>query len=66
MEEFIVDYDLAGFEHISDPVGTVWAAFGITAQPSYIFLSSDGTISRQIGSLESSQFDAALQQLVDT
>lgn len=46
--------------------GDVWRAFGITAQPSYIFLSSDGSITRQIGSLDPEAFDRVLQQLVDT
>ncbi len=66
MVDFIADYDVDAFEHISDPAGTVWSAFGITAQPSYVFLSSDGSVTRQIGSLDPAAFDAVLQQLVDT
>ena len=66
MVDFIADYDADGFEHISDPEGIVWAAFEITAQPSYVFLSTDGSISRQIGSLDATAFDAVLQHLVDT
>jgi len=52
MAEFVADYDMDGFEHVADSFGQVWTAFGVSAQPSYVFLNDDGTIRRHVGGLE--------------
>lgn len=63
MARFVLDYELRGFEHISDPAGQVWNTFGITAQPSYVFVNDNGEITRQIGALPDEDFLAAIDEL---
>lgn len=66
MATFVEEFGLGNFEHIVDPNGEVWSLFGITAQPSYVFLNDDGAMSRQIGSLEPEAFAEVLHQLATT
>ena len=61
--EFVTDFGLDGFEHIADDSAAIWNAFGVNAQPAYIFINDDGTIARQIGAMDDEQFMAALTQL---
>lgn len=63
MAAFVEEYGLGGFEHIADDTGRIWATFGVTAQPTYIFIGDDGAIARQVGSLEPDAFDDVLEQL---
>lgn len=57
------DFGLDGFEHIADTNGEIWQAFGVTAQPAYVFINDDGTLSRQVGAMQDDRFMAALTQL---
>lgn len=61
--QFVDDFDLDGFEHIADGRGEIWNAFGVSAQPAYVFINDDGTIARQVGALDNEQFIDALTQL---
>jgi len=54
---------LGGFEHIADSGGEIWSAFGVSAQPAYVFINDDGTMARQVGALDNEQFIAALTEL---
>ena len=63
MAEFVTEYGLDEFEHIADPGGQVWNAFGVTAQPSYVFINDDGEIARQVGALPDEDFLAVLDGL---
>lgn len=61
--DFVEDFGLGGFEHIADTRSEIWEAFGVNAQPAYVFINDDGTIARQIGAMEDEVFQDALQQL---
>lgn len=61
--DFVEDFGLGGFEHIADTRSEIWEAFGVSAQPAYVFINDDGTIARQIGAMEDEVFQDALQQL---
>lgn len=63
MAKFVAEFGLDGFEHIADPSGQVWSTFGITAQPSYVFINDDGEIARQVGALPDDEFLAVLERL---
>lgn len=63
MAEFVAEYGLDGFEHVADPGGQVWSAFGVTAQPSYVFINDDGEIARQVGALPDEDFLTVLDRL---
>ena len=44
MQEFVDKYSVGGFTHLADTDAAVWARFGITYQPAYAFVGSDGSI----------------------
>jgi len=63
MRVFADSYGLRDFEHIADPGSTLWRAFQITAQPSFIFIDDDGEVRRHIGSLSLEELTAELDLL---
>lgn len=64
MAQFMYDFEVDGFDHIADKRGQVWAAFGVTAQPSYIFINDDGTIVRSIGGMSAEDLGEEIDKLV--
>lgn len=51
MQGFVDRFDLGSFPHIADTDATVWKRFGVTYQPAYAFVSSDGTIEMETDQL---------------
>lgn len=54
MRAFVDKYRLGGLTQLADTDGTIWAKFGVTHQPAYAFISSDGSIDVVKGSLPES------------
>lgn len=52
MREFVQKYDLGSFPHLADTDGAVWERFGVTYQPAYAFVSSDGTVETETANLD--------------
>lgn len=44
MKQFVDKYSLDGFTQLADTDASIWAKFGITHQPAYAFIRSDGSI----------------------
>ncbi len=63
---FVDQYGLGEFEHVSDRSGAIWQAFGVNAQPAYVFINDDGTIARQIGAMSDEQFIGALTDMISS
>lgn len=61
--QFVDDFGLEGFEHIADLNSDIWRAFGVNAQPAYVFINDDGTLARQIGAMDDEQLIGALTLL---
>jgi thiol-disulfide isomerase/thioredoxin len=55
MQRFVDTYPLRGFAHLADTDGAVWAKFGVTQQPAYAFVGSDGSINVVKGSLSKAE-----------
>lgn len=51
INEFIETLDVGAFEHAVDDDGSLWAGYGITTQPSFVFINDDGTTSTHVGAL---------------
>lgn len=66
MAAFVEDFDMDGFEHVADITGQIWAAYGVAAQPSYVFINDNGETRRHIGGLETDEFEAELIRLIGT
>ena len=43
--------EVAGFDHIADADGSVWAEFGVRSQPAFVFINDDGTVENHNGRL---------------
>ena len=53
MEEFVEATHTAGFEHLADHDGAIWARFGVTSQPAIAFISADGEVEVVPGTISS-------------
>jgi thiol-disulfide isomerase/thioredoxin len=51
MKQFVDDTDIATITHVADETGEVWNKFGITAQPSFVFVAADGRAQVFVGGL---------------
>lgn len=41
-----------GFPHLIDRDGSLWASFGVTSQPAFVFVNDDGAATVRRGSLD--------------
>lgn len=64
MAGFVDEFGVSGFDHVADMNGEIWAAFGVSAQPSYVFINDDGEISRHIGGMEPEDLAEELDRLI--
>lgn len=66
MNGFVTEHNVSGFEHIADLDSAIWAAFEISAQPSFIFINDDGDIRRRIGGLNEERFTEELELMLSS
>lgn len=64
MQEFVSDTGTDGFTHVADSDGTLWTQFGVVSQPSFVFVSADGSAERVTGGLDAGQLRQAAESLV--
>lgn len=63
MRDFVRDYGVDGFTHLDDGDGKLWQRFGITYQPAYAFISTDGTVTVEKQQLSESELADRLTRL---
>ncbi|KUO14316.1 redoxin family protein [Streptomyces dysideae] len=63
MKQFISDTGLGGMQHAVDKDGSLWARFGVTAQPAVAFVHHDGKIEVSPGAVSADQFAAEVERL---
>jgi thiol-disulfide isomerase/thioredoxin len=63
MQEFVQNHDLGSFRHLADTDAAVWQRFGVTYQPAYAFISSDGTIEMETEQLDKDALLARIGEL---
>lgn len=51
MEAFVVETGTGGIRHIADVDGSIWAQFGVSAQPAFVFVDRDGVATGWLGGL---------------
>ena len=61
---FVEEHDLGEIPHVVDEDGSLWARFGITYQPAWVFVDDDGTSQVVAGGLYD-ELPARVQDLVD-
>lgn len=63
MQAFVSDTETDGFVHVADPDGSLWTQFGVLSQPSFVFVSADGSAERVTGGLDADQLRQAAESL---
>ena len=51
INDFITTLDVGSFEHAVDDDGALWSSYGITTQPSFIFVDDSGEMTTHVGAL---------------
>lgn len=64
MKKFVSDHRMGGFPHLADLDGSVWKRFGVTAQPTFAFVRTDGSVELLTGSPTEQQLDERVSSLV--
>lgn len=64
MREFVDRHGLEGvFPHLVDSSGELWARFGVSGQPTWVFVDDSGEGERIFGPLSDDELQAKLDQL---
>lgn len=64
MKKFVSDHKMGSFPHLADLDGSVWKRFGVTAQPTFAFVGTDGSVELLTGSPSEQQLDERVSSLV--
>lgn len=51
MQDFVAEHGLEDMTHVVDADGAVWASYGISYQPAWVFVDADGTTAVAAGAL---------------
>ena len=62
MEQFISLTGVDGFPNINDESSEIWARYGVTYQPTFVFIAADGSTER-FGSLGQASIQEAIDDL---
>jgi thiol-disulfide isomerase/thioredoxin len=65
MKEFVDKYSVGGFTHLADTDASIWAKFGVTYQPAYAFVGSDGSIDTVKSGLSEPELTERVTSLAD-
>lgn len=63
MRDFVDRHGLGFFPHAVDADGSLWSAFGVRAQPAWVFIAADGTREVSYGSLSEDELTRKLEAL---
>jgi len=66
MTRFVSDQSVGAFPHIADLDLEIWKAFGITSQPSFVFINDNGTADGLIGALGFDGLVARVEDLINS
>lgn len=65
MTDFEVRHGIS-FQNINDNDGKIYAKFGVSYQPAWVFITQDGSTSIRLGALDEVSLDRELQQLTES
>lgn len=63
MEEFVDQTGTDGFTHVVDDDGSIWADYGVAAQPAFAFISADGEVETVAGAIPEDELVDKMQAL---
>lgn len=64
IDGFIDEFGVGGFPHVIDTSGTLWASFGVTSQPAWIFIDADGGTELHLGGLGEAGLTERIEALI--
>lgn len=64
MQAFVDRHGLGDLRHLVDEDGSLWAAFGVVSQPTWVFVDDDGTATTVNGALGRAGLDERIDGLV--
>lgn len=64
MKEFVDQTGVTSLNHAIDDDGSLWKRFGITSQPSYVFVTSEGDVRSVKSGMSEADFKQAASDLV--
>jgi thiol-disulfide isomerase/thioredoxin len=63
MTQFVQQTGTGSFTQLADVTGSVWRDYGVSVQPAFAFITSDGTAQVRVGSLDDRTLRARLGEL---
>ena len=63
MQGFVTKYQVGSFQHLADLDASIWRRFDVTYQPTYAFISPDGSVEVVKDQLTKAQLADRLRQL---
>ena len=66
MVDFVDTFGVDGFPHIADLDTAIWARYGVTTQPAFVFIDDDGSHDVHVGALGEDGLRDRLDTLLDT
>ncbi len=51
MQDFVAEHGLGSMTHVVDADGSIWASYGISYQPAWVFIAADGDAAVAAGTL---------------
>lgn len=64
MQAFVDQHNL-DFPHTVDTNGSLWARFGVTGQPAWLFIDDSGTTDLRFGSIPPDELESILEELAE-
>ncbi len=64
MKGFVSDTGTGNFTHVSDLDGSLWARFGVSAQPAFVFVTRQGDAQRFLGGISADDLRSELDKLI--
>ena len=64
MEEFVARHGLEGTPQAVDEDGTLWARYGVSYQPAWVFIDEDGDVEVHAGGLYGDAIGEAIEALL--
>jgi thiol-disulfide isomerase/thioredoxin len=64
MKQFVAQTHTGNFTHLADVSGVIWQRFQVVSQPSFVFITSKGTMYREVGSLSKTDLFTLTKQLI--
>ncbi len=63
---FVNDTGVGDFPHIADEDGGVWSTYGVTSQPSFVFINDDGTAELVVSALGTERLTEQVRTLISS